>query len=79
VNPRYAPKTRKKKLVRVVEEIGEVLQWFGKAERFGLATRFCYNRMRVVRDKKVESNREGLRRELRDLRDACSIAIKELE
>lgn len=79
MNPRFAPKTSKAKVARVIEEIGEVLQWYGKAERFGMATRFCYNRMKVVKDRSVESNREGLLREMRDLRDACVIAIEELE
>lgn len=69
MTPKFLPKDRPGRLGRLMEECGEVLTCLGKIQRFGLDTRFDLKRMRIVK-RGAESNREALRRELRDLRHA---------
>lgn len=75
MNAAYLPKTLKGKLARLAEEAGEVVTAYGKIQRFGLDTRYNPVLKRVTnRDYAVESNREAMMRELRDLESALNEA-----
>lgn len=76
-NPKWLPKTPKAKLGRLVEECGEVLKCIGKAERFGMDTRYDMTAAKVTRDPGVESNREAMLREINDLIFAAQTVARE--
>lgn len=76
---KWLPTTLEGKLARLTEECGEVLQYLGKIGRFGIDGRYCYKRrVRDDNDKTIESNREGLVREMMDLKSSIEEVIKAL-
>jgi NTP pyrophosphatase (non-canonical NTP hydrolase) len=77
---KWAPKHPAERKARLIEEIGEVLQEQGKADRFGLDTRYDHNVHAVTHadDTKWESNRESLIRELEDLLGAIKSYLIDL-
>lgn len=78
-NPKWLPKTPEDRRTRLREEIGEVLQEDGKADRFGLDTRYDRAAHAVTQDTACESNREALLRELRDLKAAIAAVEADLQ
>jgi hypothetical protein len=65
MHEQYLPTTKPAKLARVIEEIGESLQCYGKLQRFGWSS---YDPTVPVEER--ETNLDALERELDDLLDA---------
>lgn len=79
-NPKWLPKTPEGRRVRLREEMAEVLFEDCKADRFGLDTRYDHRVGAVAGNAAtdVESNREALLRELKDLKEAIAAVEADL-
>lgn len=67
--PPYTPKTREERLKKLIEEIGEFIQTYGKAGRFGILN---YH----PADPSQETNAEAMLRELDDvIKAATSVKV----
>lgn len=64
----YRPKTKNQKLGKLVEECGEVLAAIGKTQRWGLDS---FNPELPFNQR--ETNRDWIKRELQDLKEAIKI------
>lgn len=78
MNPKWLPKTPAGRRARLREEMGEILQVDSKADRFGLDTRYDFERHCVTTDVRVESNREAFLREIEDLIIAIAAVVEDL-
>lgn len=80
MNEAYLPKGTGDKIARVLEETAEVIQEIGKIQRFGLDTRYNHEAHKVQNNNAaVESNREALVRELKDLQHAAHMLQEHLK
>jgi hypothetical protein len=76
---KWLPQTPQGRRARLIEEMAEVMINHSKAERFGLDTRYDWDKHAETTDTNWESNREALLRELGDLKSAIEAVERDLQ